>query len=271
MENEVVRVDFENILCTRWPNLKLPRIFTHLLKKIAREDDLNALFESLAGVKNVPFMDGCMKYFDLSVNVIGKENLPRNGHPCIFTSNHPLGALDAVTIGHVLGNEYNGNIKFYANELLTVVKPLEEMFLPIFKIGTQSRENVQIIRDFFHSDTHLITFPAGATSRNYGDKIIDLRWQKNFIQKSIEYQRDVVPLYFNARNSKFFYRLEKFRKAIRSKVNFEMIFLVDEMFKQHGNNYTLIIGKPIPWQTFDRSKTQLEWAAYVKEITYKLA
>jgi hypothetical protein len=49
-----------------------------------------------------------------------------------------------------------------------------------------------------------------------------------------------------------------------------MMYLVDEMFKQRGKNFVLRIGKPIPWQTFDKSKTQTEWAQWVKELVYKM-
>ena len=30
------------------------------------------------------------------------------------------------------------------------------------------------------------------------------------------------------------------------------------------------IGKPIPWQTFDKSKSSMEWAEFVREQVYKL-
>lgn len=67
-----------------------------------------------------------------------------------------------------------------------------------------------------------------------------------------------------------FYLLEKFREMIRSKVNFEMLFLVDEIFKQRGKTFTLYIGKPVGWQTFDNTKTPRQWAQTVKEMVYKL-
>ena len=220
--------------------------------------------------KNLEFVDACMDFYRIKCNVIGLENLPSDGKPLIFVSNHPLGALEAICIAHVIGHRYNGKINFYANEILTWVEPLKEKFIPVSKKGYQNRESVKKVQEFFQSDEHVVIFPAGATSRKYGDKIIDLEWHKNFVQKSVQYRRDVVPLYFQGQNSTFFYRLEKFREMIGSKVNFEMLFLVDEIFKQRGNTFTLYIGKPVGWQTFDNTKTPRQWAQTVKEMVYKL-
>ena len=49
-----------------------------------------------------------------------------------------------------------------------------------------------------------------------------------------------------------------------------MLFLVNEMFKKKGEHFTIRIGEPIPWQTFDKSKSLNEWAAWVKGIVYKM-
>ena len=49
-----------------------------------------------------------------------------------------------------------------------------------------------------------------------------------------------------------------------------MLYLADEMFKNRHNTFRVTIGKPIPWQTFDKSKTSTEWAEYVKEKVYAL-
>ena len=100
--------------------------------------------------------------------------------------------------------------------------------------------------------------------------IHDLPWKKTFITKSVEYHRDVVPIHFGGRNSNFFYRLSNISDRCVKKVNIAMLFLVDEMYKNTGNTFTVKIGKPIPWQTFDKSKTPMEWAEFVEDEVYKL-
>jgi hypothetical protein len=49
-----------------------------------------------------------------------------------------------------------------------------------------------------------------------------------------------------------------------------MLYLVDEMFKQKGKSITVIIGKPIPFASFDSSRTPSEWAGWVKRKVYNL-
>jgi len=122
----------------------------------------------------------------------------------------------------------------------------------------------------FKSDDQLIMFPAGLCSRRRNGVIRDLEWKKTFIVKSVQAQRDVVPVHFGGRNSDFFYNLANICKALGIKFNIAMLYLADEMFKNRHKTFTVTFGKPIPWQTFDKSKTPAQWAEYVKDIVYKL-
>jgi putative hemolysin len=80
----------------------------------------------------------------------------------------------------------------------------------------------------------------------------------------------VVPVYFEGRNSNFFYNLANLRKFLGIKINLEMLYLPDEMFKQRGKTFSVKFGKPIPCSTFDKSKTHQEWADYVRKETLAL-
>ena len=121
----------------------------------------------------------------------------------------------------------------------------------------------------FNSQNHLIMFPAGLNSRKIKGKIHDLPWKKTFITKSVETHRDVVPIHFSGRNSNRFYRIAKFSDRWLP-FNLAMLFLVDEMYKNVGKHFKITIGNPIPWQTFDKQKTPMEWAKYVEDKVYAL-
>ncbi|MQO98742.1 glycerol acyltransferase, partial [Prevotella copri] len=86
---------------------------------------------------------------------------------------------------------------------------------------------------------------------------------------SIEYQRDVVPIHFGGCNSERFYRIARFSDKYLP-FNLAMLFLVDEMYRNVGKHFRISIGKPIPWQTFDKSKSATEWAQYVEDRVYEL-
>jgi len=116
----------------------------------------------------------------------------------------------------------------------------------------------------------MLNFPAGICSRKIKGAITDLQWQKSFIVKAIQHQRDIIPCYFSGRNSPFFYNLARFRTRLGIKMNYEMLYLVDEMFRQKGKEIDLVFGDVIPWQTFDKSKSSQEWAEFMRQKAYNL-
>ena len=100
--------------------------------------------------------------------------------------------------------------------------------------------------------------------------IRDLEWKNTFIKKAKKFERDVIPVYVEGRNSAWFYNLAMWRKRLGIKANVEMLYLVDEMVKQFNKTITLMIGDPIPFTTFDKSRTDAQWATWVQEKVYAL-
>jgi putative hemolysin len=268
-ENKIIKLDIAGVLKEKLPSIKFPKFIVNYLRRIAHEDELNYFFENNPDLRGVDFMEGAFHFFDASVEVYNKENLPADSR-FILVSNHPLGGLDGITIPYIFGRHYNDNIFLFTNDLLMNLHPLKEIFIPINKSGAQSKHSAEMANRIYESDSLIFTFPAGLCSRKIKGEIIDLEWKKNFINKAVKYQRDVVPIHFEAKNSNFFYSLANIRKWLGIKVNIEMLYLSDEMFNQKGKKLKIRIGKPIPWQTFDNTKTPTQWAAWVREKTYEL-
>ena len=185
-------------------------------------------------------------------------------------SNHPLGGEDGVALGAVIGRHYDGRFRYLVNDLLMNLPGLAPLCIPINKTGSQSRSFPAMVEAGFRSDNHMLMFPAGLCSRRINGEIRDLPWKKTFITKSVETRRDVVPIHFGGRNSDFFYTLANVCKTLGIKFNIAMLFLVDEMYKNVHKSFRIAIGKPIPWQTFDKSRTPAQWAQYVQDEVYKL-
>ena len=250
----------------------MPKFLVHWLKRIVHQDEINDFLHRVGDKQGVPWLDDCIDYLDFKLDVQGAENLPdpADGRCYTFVSNHPLGGPDGIALGSVLGHRYDGRIKFLVNDLLMNLQGLAPLFIPINKTGAQSRHFPAMVEAGFKSDNHIIMFPAGLCSRKQGGVIQDLAWQKTFITKSVETGRDVVPIWFGGRNSDFFYRLANLCARLHLKFNVAMLFLADEMFKNRHKTFTVKIGRPIPWQTFDGSRTPAEWAAHVREVVYQL-
>ena len=208
----------------------------------------------------------------MTLQVEGREHLPskEDGRLYTFVSNHPLGGIDGVALGSIIGEHYDGNFRYLVNDLLMNLPGLAPVCIPINKTGKQSRDYPAMVETGFKSNHHMLMFPAGLCSRKIDGKIRDLDWKKTFITKSIETQRDIVPIHFGGQNSEKFYNIANWCKKLNLKVNIAMLFLVDEMYKNVGKTFRVAIGEPIPWQTFDKSKTPTAWAQYVKERVYEL-
>lgn len=250
----------------------VPAPLVKWLKHIVHQDEVNKYLWESRNLTGVEWLEDCMRYLDMTLDIVGKENLPdkNDGKLYTFVSNHPLGGEDGVALGAVIGRHYDGKFRYLVNDLLMNLPGLAPLCIPINKTGSQSRSFPAMVESGFRSDNHMLMFPAGLCSRRINGKIHDLPWKKTFITKSVETHRDVVPIHFGGRNSDFFYTLANICKALGIKFNIAMLFLVDEMYKNVHKSFRIAIGKPIPWQTFDKSRTPAQWAQYVQDEVYKL-
>ncbi len=250
----------------------VPGLLKSWLKKIIHQDEVNDFLWESRDKTGVEWLDACVKYLDMTLVVEGSENLPSkdDGRLYTFVSNHPLGGIDGVALGSIIGRHYDGNFRYLVNDLLMNLPGLAPLCIPINKTGRQSRNFPAMVEAGFKSDHHMLMFPAGLCSRMTNGVIRDIPWKKTFISKSVEAQRDVVPIHFSGQNSNFFYKLANFCKKAGIKFNIAMLFLVDEMYKNVHGKFTVTIGKPIPWQTFDKSKSPAAWAQWVQDKVYEL-
>lgn len=270
-DDSLFLIDIDKVLREKAPKYYkyIPRFVVSYLKRIVHQEELNVFLRDSKDKVGVDFLKACLEFLDANIVVKGEENLPKEGL-YTFVSNHPLGGQDGVALGYILGSFYNGKVKYMVNDLLMNLQGLAPLCIPINKTGKQTKDFPRMVEAGFASDDQLIMFPAGLCSRRQNGVIRDLDWKKTFVVKSVQAHRDVVPIHFEGRNSNFFYNLANICKFLGIKVNIAMLYLADEMLKNRHKTFTVTIGKPISWQTFDKSKTPTEWAAYVKDIVYKL-
>lgn len=249
----------------------IPNFIYNYLNRIIHIDEVNELIKKYGNLEGVEFAKAVVKHLNVTKEIVGLENIPKDGR-FIFTSNHPLGGFDAMLLMDEVNNHTGDDLRFLANDVLTEIKPLANTFIPINKFGGNAKSSVQISNEAYDSDMQILIFPSGLISRkNFQTGVIkDREWRKHFVQKSIQYQRDVIPVHISGRNTNFFYFLANLRRISRLKTNIEMLYLADEFFKQKNMHFKLTFGSPISYKTFDKSKTKEEWANYVREISYSL-
>lgn len=271
METSPLRIDVDGVIRQRLPRhyKYIPKCLIRWLERIIHQDGLNKILSDMGDKKGVEAADIALADLGIKLRAINDDNIPSEGR-FIFASNHPLGGLDGMGLISLIGHRYGGQIKFIVNDLLMAVKPFDNVFMPVNKHGRQSRQSAQQIEEAYQSDLQMITFPAGLCSRKLkGGEIGDLEWKKFLVTHAVSSKRDIIPVYFDARNSKRFYRLARWRERLGIKFNIEMILLPGEMFKSSGSTYDVRFGKPIKWETLDPRHAREE-AARLREAVYEL-
>ena len=269
-------IDIEALFASKNPQLLriIPRFIISYLKRITHQEAINGYIYRNRDKVGLPFVEAILKEFGVNVKIVGKtrnQEIPASGR-FIVASNHPLGGIDGMALMHALG-KIRPDIVFPVNDLLMNVPGLRPLFIPINKHG-RNKENAKLIDDTFASDKLILYFPAGLVSRkqriNGKKDIVDLDWKNTFIKKAKKYQRDIIPVFIEGRNSDWFYNLSVWRKRLGISANIEMLYLVDEMMKQLNKTITIVVGDPIPYPVFDQSRTEKRWAEWVKEKVYRL-
>ena len=273
-DSAVMKIDVDGVLRQRIPRYYryIPRFIIRWLERTICQEQLNDLMEKNGNKTDAEFCAGVLDSLNISYEVLGEENLPSvENRRVVIVSNHPLGALDGMTMIDYITKRYGGNVKFVVNDLLMAIKPLKGVFLPINKHGKQSRNSSNAIDEAMAGNDPIIIFPAGLCSRRQPDgTICDLEWRKMFVNKSVEYQRDVIPMYFDAENSSFFYKFAKLRVRLGLKFNIEMIYLPREIFRSENAKFSIKVGNPISWKNLMSGKHASKQASEIKDIVYNL-
>lgn len=262
-------IDLKKIISSKSASLArlLPGFVLNYLKRVIHQDELNDIIYRNRYKFGLEFIDTLLEEFQTKIIVRGLEKVPRQGR-YILVSNHPLGGLDGIALMSVIG-KVRKDIIFPVNDLLMNLPNLKELFAPINKHGS-NLENMKIMEEVFASDVFILYFPAGLVSRKQGKTIKDLDWKKSIISLARKHKRDIITTYIEARNTNFFYNLARLRTFLGIKQNIEMLYLVDEMFKQKDKDIIITIGNIIPFTFFDESHTYAEWANILREKVYQI-
>lgn len=269
-----LEINLSEVVRTRLPRYRrfIPRALIRRLERTVCQDDLNRLLRDNYPRRDADFCRGVLHDLDVTVNFHNTENLPPKSHTrVLFVSNHPLGGLDGMALIDFVESYYGVAPKFIVNDLLSAIEPLSGTFIPVNKHGSQSRSAIIELDNAFASDAPLLMFPAGLVSRRGTNGVVaDLQWQKMFVAKARQYERDIIPLHFYGENSSFFYKFAKFRQKIGLKFNIEMIYLPREVFRSKGKIFDVVIGRPIAHTSLN-DMPPLEKAVQIRQIVYDLA
>ena len=249
---------------------KLPGFVKRFFARRLHIKQINDCIMKAEHYAGVGFFDEALDYVGITYMVRGEENINLS-KKYLFACNHPLGGPEALIIGSIFRKIYGDGFMVPSNQILYNMKPLQEFFVPVSVGGRQGRDIAEKVASMFESGRQVLVFPAGLCAKSIKGVVTEMPWKKMFVAQARKYQRDVVPVHISGHNSKWYFFLSWLSRTLKLKFNLGMIFLVDELFKQRGNEFVITFGKPIEYDRFNKTKTDLQWADEVKNIVKNLA
>lgn len=236
-------------------------------------DKVNAVHAHNCETPGPAFVEGLLHDFDIKLRVDGLDvldNLPEG--PFITVSNHPFGALDGITLIHLVASR-RPEYKVMVNMILGRIWAMEPNFIAVDAMSSNdpakravSVNGIRQAIDQVRSGRPLGFFPAGAVSKvNWRGRLVDRRWQPNVIRIIKKLEVPVIPIYFHGSNSWFFNFLGVVCWQLRT------LRLPSEVFRKCHTTMHISVGNPI---TVEEQRAHAgsidELGRYLKDTTYQL-
>ena len=246
-----MQLSVENYMVHHYPAIEtFPKVAKKVLfttmKKLFHENQINTFMAENAHKDTFSYVESIVDYFDISVGLKTNElaRIPSYGR-LVIIANHPLGALDAMALLHLL-KDVRKDIKIVANSFLAQFDNLKDIIIPVDNInGKMDRETVTNIYDALEAEQAVIIFPSGEVSRARPNGVKDTPWKSGFLKMATKMQAPILPIYIKAKNSKNFYLLSMINRSLATAT------LPHEMFKAKGKVIDFKIGKPIPFDAYN--------------------
>ncbi len=223
----------------------LKKAIIAFFKRLFHESEINTFLHEHANKDAFGFIEAIMEYFNLDIAINKNEllRIPAYGK-CVVIANHPLGALDALALLHVI-SDVRKDIKIVASNFLSTFENLNEVLIPIENIrGKMERESLKAIYDALAKEQMVIVFPSGEVSRARPAGIKDTKWRSGFLKIADKMEAPILPIYIQAKNSKSFYFISMINKSLATAT------IPNEMFKYHNKKIGFRIGKSIPFESY---------------------
>jgi putative hemolysin len=228
-----------------------------VLKRVVHQNDINEFLKSHKNNGAFLFTKSVLEYFNFSYKVSSNqiENIPVTGR-VIIIANHPLGALDALSLIDLV-KSVRSDIKVIANDVLSHIEQLKDILISVDTFGGSfSKEALNSIYSSLDNEQAVIIFPSGEVSRARVSGIKDIKWSRGFLNFAKKKNSPILPIYIKAKNSTLFYTMSSLNKRLSA------AFLPNEMFNKKDKTLEFRIGELIPYKSFENTnmdvKTQIK-------------
>ncbi len=224
---------------------RIKKITLAFFRQLFHENEINTFLENHAHKDAYGFIEAIMEYFNLDIAINKNEllRIPAYGK-CVIIANHPLGALDALALLHVI-SDVRKDVKIVASKFLSAFENLNEVLIPIENVrGKMEKESLKAIYSALLKEQMVIIFPSGEVSRARPDGIKDTKWRSGFLKIADKLEAPILPIYIEAKNSRSFYFISMMNKSLATAT------IPREIFKYHNKKIGFRIGKSVPFESY---------------------
>jgi len=248
----------------KYPKFLLDMVFS-FVSRILHLKEINQFIKDSKNLFDLDYTRAVFKMLNFSYSYKEEDlnKIPKEGK-LIVVANHPLGALDGLSIVEMI-RKVRPDAKIVVNDLLSNLKNLDGIFLPVDLYNTKSqRENLIRISQMMKEEKCVIFFPAGKVSRLVNFKIRDPKWNKGAVTIARKFNSPVLPIFINGRNSFSFYILAKLKDI------FATFLLPREMFKKRNYTLNYKFGNLVDEKIFNEINSDREITDLLKDYIYSL-
>jgi putative hemolysin len=210
-----------------------------LLRKIAGEERIRSTLAEFGALSGFDFVERALEHFQVRYQLSNtdRENIPAEGR-LVIVANHPLGALDALALLHLIGT-VRRDVRILANDVLVQLTQLSSLLLPVNVFGGRGAGGLRDAYRALEAEQALIVFPSGEVSRLRPQGVRDVRWSNGFVRLAQRAQAPVLPVHIAAYNSPTFYGLSLLAKPLAT------LLLAREIFGAAKANIGMHVGETV--------------------------
>lgn len=198
------------------------------------------------------------------------DNLPEGAF--ITVSNHPFGALDGITLIHLIASR-RPQFKVMVNMVLNQISAMRPNFIAVDALASndpaKKKVSMQGIREVIkqvRAGNPVGFFPAGAVSKiNIRGELNDRQWQPSVVRLIEQLKVPVIPIFFHGSNSWWFNFLGVVSWQLRT------LRLPAEVFRKCGKEIHVSVGDIISVEEQQLHQGSVEeFGEFLKSKTYQL-
>lgn len=255
------------------PRLKGHEKFVNRMLHLLQVDRVNDVHDRGFDHPGPPFAKFLLDDFNIKQRIDNEQVLDHLPEGAFITvSNHPFGALDGITLIHLIASR-RPEYKVMVNMILNHITAMRPNFIAVDQTASddpaKKAVSIQGIKQAImqvRRGQPIGFFPAGAVSKvNWRGQLVDRQWQPSIIRLIQQLNVPVIPIYFHGSNSFMFNFLGVVCWQLRT------LRLPSEVWRKCNTTMHISVGNPISVEEQKKHQGSIEeFGEWLKSKTYEM-